>query len=125
VLRAARQLWRERREALPAIVGLCAAQHAVLVGEAWLMLGALGGDVPVRTALVFEAVTKIVNTVGAVVPGRLGIAEGGSALLAGALGFAAAHGLSLALMRRVRAIVWTGVGLALLPFQEARARKAK
>ncbi|MGE3176679.1 MAG: lysylphosphatidylglycerol synthase domain-containing protein [Vicinamibacterales bacterium] len=124
VLRAMRHLGRDRRAALPAIVALCAAQHAVLVGEAWLMLDALGGDVPVGTALVFEAVMKIVNTVGVVVPGRIGIAEGGSALLAGALGFAAAHGLGLALMRRVRAIIWAGVGLALLPFQEARARRA-
>ena len=123
-LDAARQLWRTRRGALPAIACLCVAQHAILVGEAYLMLGALAGPTTLQTALVFEAVTKIVNTVGLLVPGRLGVAEGGSALLADALGFAASHGLSLALMRRVRALIWSGVGLALLPFREARARRA-
>jgi hypothetical protein len=122
---AARALWRERRGVLPAVVLLCFAQHAVLVGEAYLILNALSPDATLQTALVFEAVTKIVNTAGLVVPGRLGVAEGGSALLAGALGFAASHGLSLALMRRIRALVWAGVGLAVLPIQEARARRAR
>lgn len=120
---AIKRLWGERRGALPAIAALCIAQHAVLVGEAYLMLNALEGGTTLRTALVFEAVTKIVNTVGVIVPGRLGVAEGGSAVLADALGFAASHGLSLALMRRVRAVLWAGVGLALLPIREARARR--
>lgn len=117
------RLWRERRGALPAIAVLCIAQHAVLVGEAYLMLNALGGGTTLRTAIVFEAVTKIVNTAGVIVPGRLGVAEAGSAVLADALGFSATHGLSLALMRRVRAVLWAGVGLALLPVREARARR--
>ena len=124
-LKAARELWRDRREVLPGIALLCFAQHAILVGEAYLMLGALGAGTNLRTAFVFEAVTKIVNTAGLLVPGRLGVSEGGSALLAGALGFAASHGLSLALMRRVRALIWAVVGLALLPFLEARARSSR
>jgi hypothetical protein len=118
---AVREIWRVRRRALPIIALLCIAQHAVLAGEAYLMLGTLG-SVTVQTALIFEAITKIVNTAGLLVPGRWGISEGGSALLADALGFAASHGLSLALMRRVRALIWAAVGLGLLPFQEARAR---
>jgi hypothetical protein len=124
-LDAAAELWRERRGVLPSIALLCIAQHAILVGEAYLMLSVLAGGTTLRTALVFEAVTKIVNTVGILVPGRVGVAEGGSAALADALGFAASHGLSLALMRRVRALIWGGVGLVLLPFQEARARNPR
>ena len=124
VVRAVHQLWRERRVVLPSIAALCVAQHAVLIGEAYLMLGTLDGRATIKTALVFEAVTKIVNTVGVIVPGRLGIAEGGSALLSGALGFTASHGLSLALMRRARAVIWAAVGLVLLPFQEARVRRS-
>lgn len=123
VFSAARELWRERRSVLPAVALLCLAQHAILVAEAYLILNALSGGTTVQTALVFEAVTKIVNTAGIVVPGRLGVAEGGSALLADALGFAASQGLSLALMRRIRALTWAGVGLALLPAREAEARR--
>jgi len=122
---AAAELWRNRRDVLPSVAILCLAQHAILVGEAYLLLKALDGGTTLWTAFVFEAVTKIVNTAGIVVPGRLGVAEGGSAALAGALGFAASQGLSLALMRRVRALVWGGVGLCLLPFQEARARRPR
>lgn len=124
VVGAVRQLWRERRGVLPTIAALCIAQHAVLIGEAYVMLNTLDPRATIRTALVFEAVTKIVNTVGVIVPGRLGVAEGGSALLADALGFAASYGLSLALMRRARAVIWAAVGLVLLPFQEARIRRA-
>jgi hypothetical protein len=124
-LEAARDLWRDRRGVLPVIAVLCLAQHAILITEAYLMLNVLGGGTTLRTAFVFEAVTKIVNTAGMIVPARIGVSEGGSALLAGALGFAASHGLSLALMRRVRALIWAAVGLALLPFQEARARRAR
>lgn len=125
LLDAAKALWRDRRAAVPFIALLCLAQHAILVGEAYLLLNALESGTTLRTALVFEAVTKIVNTAGVVVPGRVGVAEGGSAALAGALGFAASHGLSLALIRRVRALAWGAIGLALLPFQEARARRSR
>jgi uncharacterized protein (TIRG00374 family) len=118
-----RNLWLTRRRVLPAIAIVALVQHALLVSEAYIMLDALGAAPAIWTALVFEAATKIVNTVGTLVPGRLGVSEGGSALLAGALGFAASHGLSLALMRRMRALIWAAVGLALLPQQEARARR--
>jgi Lysylphosphatidylglycerol synthase TM region len=122
VLDALVRLWATRRQAFPVMALLCCVQHGLLVAEAYLMLGTLGSSPTLQTVLVFEAASKIVNTAGLIVPARVGIAEGGSALLADALGFAASHGLSLALMRRVRALIWTGVGLVLLPVQEARAR---
>jgi hypothetical protein len=121
---AAGALWRDRREVLLPLALLELAQHALLVLEAYVLLGALGAAPTLKTAFIFEAVTKLVNTAGLLVPARLGVSEGGSALLAGALGFAASHGLSLALMRRIRALIWSAVGLALLPAQEARARRA-
>jgi len=124
LLEALAMLWTHRRGALPAIAALCLVQHGLLVLEAYLLLGVLSGEVTFQTALYFEAVTKLVNTVGVVVPGRIGISEGGSALLADVLGLSASYGLSLALMRRVRALIWTGIGLTLLPFQEARARSS-
>jgi hypothetical protein len=122
---AVRDLWQRRRGVLPALTLLCLTQHAVLVAEAYLILSALSGGTTLQTALVFEAVTKIVNTAGLIIPGRLGVAEGGSALLADALGFAASHGLSLALMRRIRALIWSAVGLSLLPIREARLRRPR
>jgi hypothetical protein len=109
-----RQLWVERRPAVVAIALLCLAQHAVLITEAWVMLRALGAEPTLATVIVFEGVTKTVNSVGVVVPGRLGVSEGGSAAMASALGLGASFGLSLALMRRVRALLWAVIGVSLV-----------
>ena len=115
----------DRRRVLPALVGFGFAQHGLLVAEAYLMLRALGAAPTPAVAFVFEAVTKLVNMAGTFVPARLGVSEGGSALLAGALGFAASQGLSLALMRRARALIWSAVGLAVMPMVDARSRRSE
>ena len=116
-------LWSERPSALAGMLLLEAAQHALLILEAYVMLQTLGAAPSLRTVFIFEGMTKVVNTVGTIVPARLGIAEGGSALLAGALGLGASYGMGLAIMRRVRAIIWGGVGLLLVPQREHLARK--
>ena len=119
----AHDLWRERPGALAAIVGIEVAQHALLMCEAYVMLAAMGAQPGLRTVAIFEGVTKAVNTIGGIVPGRLGIAEGGTALAAGALGLGASYGMGLALMRRVRAVAWGVVGLLLLWQREYHARR--
>lgn len=123
--RLIKHLWRERRSALGIIVALGCAQHALLVTEAFVMLRALGAQPSLETAIAFEGVTKIVNSIGTVVPGRIGVAEGGSALFGAALGYQAAHGFGLALMRRARALLWALVGLVLLWGREATIRRGR
>jgi hypothetical protein len=118
----AHDLWRERPAALAAMLAIEVGQHALLMCEAYVMLAALGAQPSLRTVVIFEGLTKAVNTVGGIVPGRLGIAEGGTALLAGALGLGASYGLGLAIMRRVRATAWGAVGLLLLWQRERQAR---
>jgi hypothetical protein len=120
----AHDLWRERPAALAGMVLIEFGQHVLLISEAYVMLAALGARPGVRTVLIFEGLTKAVNAVGGIVPARLGVAEGGTALLAGALGVGASYGMGLAIMRRVRAIAWGCVGLLLLWQREHRARKA-
>jgi hypothetical protein len=107
------EVWADRPGAIAGMALLCLAQHVVLITEAYVMLRAMGAAPTFSTVLIFEGVTKTVNTIGAIVPGRLGIAEGGSAALAASLGLGASQGLSLALMRRVRAVIWGVVGAAL------------
>ena len=123
VRRALKDFWRQRREVLVAIAALAVLQHLLLVLEAWTLLGEMNANATMGAAAVFEAATKVVNAVGTIVPARLGISEGGSAMLAAALGFAAREGFSLALMRRIRALIWAVAGLALLPVQEWRERR--
>ena len=119
----AHDLWRERPAALAAILAIELAQQALLMCEAYVMLTALGAEPGLRTVAIFEGVTKAVNSIGGIVPGRLGIAEGGTALAAGALGLGARYGMGLAIMRRVRAVAWGAVGLLLLWYREYHARK--
>jgi uncharacterized membrane protein YbhN (UPF0104 family) len=109
-----RRLWFERRGTLHVIAGVCLAHHAVLIGEAYVMLHALGTNPTLATVVMFEGATKTANTVGTIVPGRLGIAEGGAAAMAGALGIGASYGLAVVLMRRVRALLWSIVGVPLV-----------
>ena len=116
-------LWTGRPSALAGMLVLEAAQHALLIFEAYVMLQTLGAAPSLRTVFIFEGLTKVVNTVGTIVPARLGIAEGGSALLAGALGLGASYGMGLAIMRRVRAIIWGALGLLLVPQRARLARK--
>ena len=116
-------LLRERPGALAAMVAIELGEHALLMCEAYVMLAALGAQPSLRTVVIFEGLTKAVNAVGGIVPGRIGIAEGGTALLAGALGLGASYGMGLAIMRRVRATAWGAVGLLLLWQREHQARK--
>jgi hypothetical protein len=114
-------LLRERPGALAAMVAIEIGEHALLMCEAYVMLAALGAQPSLRSVVIFEGLTKAVNTVGGIVPGRLGIAEGGTALLAGAFGLGASYGMGLAIMRRVRATAWGAVGLLLLWRREHQA----
>jgi uncharacterized membrane protein YbhN (UPF0104 family) len=109
-----RGLWSDRRATLHVIALLCLAQHVIMIGEAYVMLHALGAQPTLATVLMFEGVSKIANSVGAIVPGRLGIAEGGSAALAGALGIGSSFGVALVLMRRVRGLLWSILGMSLV-----------
>jgi uncharacterized membrane protein YbhN (UPF0104 family) len=109
-----RGLWSDRRGTLHVIALLCLAQHAIMIGEAYVMLHALGAHPTFATVLMFEGVSKLANSIGAIVPGRLGIAEGSTAALAGALGIASSFGVALVLMRRVRGLIWSIVGMTLI-----------
>jgi hypothetical protein len=48
------------------------------------------------------------------IPYRLGVDEAGSALVARALGFDPTVGVTLALVRKLRILVWNAVGVGLL-----------
>jgi uncharacterized protein (TIRG00374 family) len=86
------------------------ACHAMAVLEVYLVLWLLGARIGFLGALVFEAVTKLVNAVGTLNPGNIGTYEGGNVLIASMFGLSSAVGLSVAVARRLRAIFWAAVG---------------
>jgi phosphatidylglycerophosphate synthase len=89
---------------------LILASHCMAVMEVCLVLWLMGVKCGVLSALVVEAMTKLVNVVGNINPGNFGTFEGGNMLIGKMFGLTAAIGLTLGLARRLRAFFWTAVG---------------
>jgi putative membrane protein len=81
------------------------AGWAAGAGEIWLALHYLGHPVGVSEALILEALIQAVSSTAFLVPGAIGVQEGGFVLFGGLLGLGAEVALALALARRVRDIV--------------------
>jgi phosphatidylglycerophosphate synthase len=90
--------------------------------EVCLVLRLMDVRIGFSSALIVEALTKLVNTVGALNPGNVGTYEGGTMLIGKMFGLNASTGLALGVTRRLRAFFWAGVGLVCLTFL-ARSRK--
>ncbi len=89
--------------------------------EVYLILWLMGAKVSSFAALAIEALTKLVNVVGAFNPGNIGTYEGGNMLIVRMFGLSGAAGLTLAFTRRLRAIFWAAVGgLCLVAFAKSR-----
>jgi phosphatidylglycerophosphate synthase len=86
------------------------ACHGMAVLEVYLVLWLLGVKIGMIGALIFEALTKLVNAVGTFNPGNIGTYEGGNVLIASLFGITGAVGLAVAVARRSRAIFWAAVG---------------
>ena len=83
-------------------------------GETWLILFLLGTGVSVAMALIIEAFATGISFATFFLPTDVGVEEGGAVATFLALGLSGATGLSLALVRRVREVAWTGLGLLLV-----------
>jgi hypothetical protein len=95
-------------------VGLAEAGfHALSLAECWLTFWLLAGVSSLIPALVFDGFNRVVNVVAKPVPFRVGVEEGGTALLATAIGLAGPDGFMLGIVRKIRVIFWAGVGMAL------------
>jgi Lysylphosphatidylglycerol synthase TM region len=89
--------------------------HALLAIEVWLLFRALGFPAPWTDALIVEGGVKFINSVFVFIPGQFGAAEGTNAVIVGALGYPAAVGVTLSLLRRLRAYLVAGAGLLFAP----------
>jgi len=82
--------------------------------ETWLILRLLGLPVSPLTALIIEAASSAVRFVTFMVPGSLGVLEGGHVAVFVALGLTGTAALSFSLVRRLREVTWAGAGYLLL-----------
>lgn len=91
----------------------CVAQIFAML-EIYIIVGRLGLWVSWVDVLILEALSKAISTMFFFVPARVGTDEGGLAVVFELLGFGMARGVGLALVQRLRALVWSGAGLVFL-----------
>jgi len=91
--------------------------HVASVTEVYITLRMLGFASNVAQAYIIESLTKVINFVFAFVPGTIGVYEGGTEVVLQTLGFAAATGVTLALVRKAGTIFWTSIGLLILTWR--------
>ncbi|MGH9915552.1 MAG: ABC transporter permease, partial [Pyrinomonadaceae bacterium] len=68
---------------------------------------------------IIESLTKVINLIFGFVPATIGVYEGGSELILQTLGFAAATGVTLAIIRKAGIVFWTVIGLVVLIWRAA------
>ena len=94
--------------------GLNLVTHIAALSEIYVVLRLMDFNIGVVGALIFEALTKLVNVVGLLNPGNVGTYEGGNVLIARIFGLGAGTGMVVAVARRIRAIFWAGIGAVCL-----------
>lgn len=105
---------REWSRLLP-VAALEVAFHVLAITEIFLVLSLISGRPPtLLEAFLFESTNRVVGAAFKFVPLRIGVDEAGTGLLAGLLAFGTATGVTLALIRKGRMLVWTTLGVAAL-----------
>jgi len=107
---------------LAAVIGIEAVGQALLASEIWLVMSVLGVPRSFATALLAEGAAKFIGTVFAFVPGQIGASEASYILIFRALGLPDAIGLTVALVRRLRALLVAAVSLGVVAMTSDRRR---
>jgi putative membrane protein len=104
-------VWRETGVVIRYLFIWQTLQCLGLALEIWIALRVLGSDASFATAFVLEALIQLVSSVAFVVPGNIGVQEGGFVVIGGMLGLDAPTCLALAGARRVRDLLFFVPGL--------------
>ena len=106
-------LLRGDRRRLVKLVGLAVVCYGIMAVEVWLVFWAIGEPITVTESLVVETFARLASVASAFVPGNIGTLEASNVAVVKGLGLVG--GGSLALARRIRALLWAGLGLLLYP----------
>ncbi|MGU7781402.1 lysylphosphatidylglycerol synthase domain-containing protein [Burkholderia sp. PU8-34] len=114
-----RLLWRKTDVVMSYLTIWQTLQFAGYALEIWIALHFLGANPTVLQALVIEALIQLVSSVAFLMPGGLGVQEGGFVLIGGLIGFDPPTCLALAASRRVRDLLFYVPGLLAWQFAAA------
>ena len=103
-----------------ASLGCFVAGWVVGAAEIYLILLWVGAAVDWRTALSLETGSVLIDGILFFVPAKVGTQEGGKVVLFAALGLNPARGLTVGVVRRIRELVYAGLGLVVLGWMSGR-----
>jgi len=109
--------YKRRRAAFFSMIGLDLTSHATSVLEVYVTLMMLGFIPHIGAAYIIESLTKVINFAFAFVPATIGVYEGGTEIILKSLGFAAAAGVTLAIVRKAAIIFWTVIGVFIVTWR--------
>jgi uncharacterized protein (TIRG00374 family) len=107
------ELLRGDRRRLITLVWLPIVCYAVMAIEVLVVFWAIGEPISAMEGLTIETFTRLSSVASAAIPGNFGALEASIVTVVAALGLGG--GGTLALARRIRALFWVAVGLALYP----------
>jgi uncharacterized protein (TIRG00374 family) len=87
-----------------------------VIGSLEVVVIFYAAGIPLRftEAVAIEALASVVKAVAFFIPGSLGVQDGGNVLLLALFGYPSSFGLTFSLVRRMRELLWIGLGLAVL-----------
>lgn len=117
---ALRALYGRHARRLGVSIALHFLAFAVGTVEIYLVVRFLGLPITLAGAFVLGAFGTAVKFLSFMVPGSLGVLEGGNVAIFAAFGLGGAAGLTYTLVRRLRELVWAGLGFLALGAVSAR-----
>lgn len=112
------ELLRGDRRRLIVLTGLATICYLLMVIEIWLVFWAIDEPIGFAEGLAVETFARLASVASAAIPGNIGALEASNAAVVAALGLGG--GGSLALTRRIRALLWAAAGLVLYPRVQER-----
>ena len=112
--RAIFEFYRHKRPAFYASTGLFFLGWIAEALEVYVILYYLGGPAIALSAISIGALSVFIKGGTFFIPGSLGTQDGGNMLLLEAFGYSGVTGITFALLRRFRELVWIGLGLLCL-----------
>ena len=113
--------YRDNRPAFYSSTGLFFLGWMAEALEVYVIIYYLGGPAMALSAISIGAVSVFIKGGTFFIPGSLGAQDGGNMLLLSAFGYSDVTGITFALLRRFRELVWIGIGLICLTLAGGRS----
>ena len=113
--------YRHNRPAFCVSTGLFFLGWMAEALEVYVIIYYLGGPAMALSAISIGALSVFIKGGTFFIPGSLGAQDGGNVLLLTAFGYSEVTGITFALLRRFRELVWIGLGLLCLALVGGRA----